>query len=83
VLEPITGPAASLGKLQNDWIQFYVNGYNKTHKKGKLRLAKGDTVLGGPGGTAEAVRRRSRSPRTFSESSARPAATRSRRPRQH
>lgn len=56
VLEPITGPAASLGKLQNDWIQFYVNGYNKTHKKGKLRLAKGDTVLGGPGGTAEAVK---------------------------
>ena len=56
VLEPITGPAASLGKLQNDWIQFYVNAHNKTHKKGKLRLAKGDTVLGGPGGTAEAVK---------------------------
>ncbi|MGZ4356707.1 MAG: branched-chain amino acid ABC transporter substrate-binding protein [Gaiellaceae bacterium] len=56
VLEPITGPAASLGKLQNDWIQFYVNSHNKTHKKGKLRLAKGDTVLGGPGGTAEAVK---------------------------
>jgi branched-chain amino acid transport system substrate-binding protein len=56
VLAPITGPAASLGKLQIDWIQYYVNGYNKTHKKGKLRLAMGDTVLGGPGGTAEAVK---------------------------
>jgi branched-chain amino acid transport system substrate-binding protein len=56
VLGPITGPAASLGKLQTDWIQFYVNAYNKNHKKGKLRLAKGDTVLGGPGGTAEAVK---------------------------
>jgi branched-chain amino acid transport system substrate-binding protein len=56
VLEPITGPAASLGKLQNDWIQFYVNSHNRTHKKAKLRLAKGDTVLGGPGGTAEAVK---------------------------
>ena len=53
VLEPITGPAASLGKLQNDWIQFYVNSHNRTHKKAKLRLAKGDTVLGGPGGAAE------------------------------
>jgi branched-chain amino acid transport system substrate-binding protein len=56
VLAPITGPAASLGKLQTDWIQFFVSGYNKTHKKGKLRLAMGDTVLGGPGGTAEAVK---------------------------
>jgi branched-chain amino acid transport system substrate-binding protein len=56
VLAPITGPAASLGKLQTDWIDFYIKGYNKTHKKGKLRLALGDTVLGGPGGTAEAVK---------------------------
>jgi branched-chain amino acid transport system substrate-binding protein len=55
VLAPITGPAASLGKLQTDWIDYYVKGYNKTHKK-KLRLARGDTVLGGPGGTAEAVK---------------------------
>jgi branched-chain amino acid transport system substrate-binding protein len=56
VLAPITGPAASLGKLQTDWIEYYVSGYNKTHKKGKLRIARGDTVLGGAGGTAEAVK---------------------------
>jgi branched-chain amino acid transport system substrate-binding protein len=56
VLGPITGPAASLGKLQTDWVKFYVAGYNRTHKKGKLRIQYGDTVLGGPGGTAEAVK---------------------------
>jgi branched-chain amino acid transport system substrate-binding protein len=56
VLAPITGPAASLGKLQVDWIKYFVAGYNKTHKKGKLRIQYGDTVLGGPGGTAEAVK---------------------------
>jgi branched-chain amino acid transport system substrate-binding protein len=56
VLAPITGPAASLGKLQVDWVKFFVAGYNKTHKKGTLRIQYGDTVLGGPGGTAEAVK---------------------------
>jgi branched-chain amino acid transport system substrate-binding protein len=56
MLAPITGPAASLGKLQVDWIEYYVKGFNKTHKKGKIRIARGDTVLGGPGGTAEAVK---------------------------
>jgi branched-chain amino acid transport system substrate-binding protein len=56
VLAPITGPAASLGKLQVDWLKFYVAGYNRTHKNGKLRVQYGDTVLGGPGGTAEAVK---------------------------
>jgi branched-chain amino acid transport system substrate-binding protein len=56
VLAPITGPAASLGKLQVDWIQYYVTKYNATHKQTKFRMAKGDTVLGGPGGTAEAVK---------------------------
>jgi branched-chain amino acid transport system substrate-binding protein len=56
VLAPITGPAASLGKLQVDWVKYYVAKYNKTHKKGKLRIQFGDTVLGGPGGTAEAVK---------------------------
>lgn len=56
LLAPITGPAASLGKLQVDWVRYYVAGYNKTHKKGKLRIQMGDTVLGGPGGTAEAVK---------------------------
>src|SRR3954451_3061321 len=49
-LAPVTGPAASLGKLQVDWVKYYVAGYNKTHKKGKLRLQYGDTVLAGPGG---------------------------------
>jgi len=56
VLGPITGPAASLGKLQIDWVKWYIAKYNKTHKKGKLRVQYGDTVLGGPGGTAEAVK---------------------------
>jgi len=56
VLGPITGPAASLGKLQIDWVKWYITKYNKTHKKGKLRVQYGDTVLGGPGGTAEAVK---------------------------
>jgi branched-chain amino acid transport system substrate-binding protein len=56
VLAPITGPAASLGKLQVDWVKFYVAGYNRTHKTSKLRIQYGDTVLGGPGGTAEAVK---------------------------
>jgi branched-chain amino acid transport system substrate-binding protein len=55
VLGPITGPAASLGKLQLDWVDYYVRKYNATHKT-KLRVVKGDTVLGGPGGTAEAVK---------------------------
>jgi len=56
VLGPITGPAASLGKPQIDWIKYYISKYNKVHKKGKLRVQYGDTVLGGPGGTAEAVK---------------------------
>ena len=55
VLAPITGPAASLGGLQVHWIEWYVRGYNRSHKT-KLRIVKGDTVLGGPGGTAEAVK---------------------------
>jgi branched-chain amino acid transport system substrate-binding protein len=56
LLGPITGPAASLGGLQIDWVQYYVSKYNAAHKNGKLRIVKGDTVLGGPGGTAEAVK---------------------------
>jgi branched-chain amino acid transport system substrate-binding protein len=56
VLAPITGPAASLGGLQVDWIEYYVRNYNAKHKNAKLRIVKGDTVLGGPGGTAEAVK---------------------------
>jgi branched-chain amino acid transport system substrate-binding protein len=57
MLGPITGPAASLGKLQVDWAKFYVAAHNKIKKnKHKLRVQYGDTVLGGPGGTAEAVK---------------------------
>jgi ABC-type branched-subunit amino acid transport system substrate-binding protein len=55
LLAPITGPAASLGKLQVDWAEYYVRLYNASHKT-KFRIVKGDTVLGGPGGTAEAVK---------------------------
>ncbi len=54
-LAPITGPAASLGKPQIDWATTYVSKYNATHKT-KFRLVRGDTVLGGPGGNAEAVK---------------------------
>lgn len=56
MLAPITGPAASLGKPQVDWAKYYVAQHNKHNKKLKLRLQFGDTVLGGPGGTAEAVK---------------------------
>jgi branched-chain amino acid transport system substrate-binding protein len=57
MLAPITGPAASLGKLQTDWAKFYVAAHNRNKKnKVKLRVQYGDTVLGGPGGTAEAVK---------------------------
>jgi branched-chain amino acid transport system substrate-binding protein len=56
MLAPITGPAASLGKPQVDWAKYYVAQHNKVNKKLKLRLQFGDTVLGGPGGTAEAVK---------------------------
>jgi branched-chain amino acid transport system substrate-binding protein len=56
MLAPITGPAASLGKPQVDWAKYYVAQHNRANKKLKLRLVFGDTVLGGPGGTAEAVK---------------------------
>ena len=55
MLAPITGPAASLGATQVDWVKYYVSTYNRKHKN-KLRVQYGDTVLGGPGGTAEAVK---------------------------
>jgi len=56
MLAPITGPAASLGKLQVDWAKYYIAAHNKKSKKLKLKVQYGDTVLGGPGGTAEAVK---------------------------
>src|SRR5207244_5486142 len=55
LLAPITGPAASLGGPQVDWAAYYVSTYNATHKT-KFKFQKGDTILGGPGGTAEAVK---------------------------
>jgi branched-chain amino acid transport system substrate-binding protein len=55
LMAPITGPAASLGKPQVDWAQYYVKTYNKTHKT-KLKFVKEDTMLGSSNGTAEAVK---------------------------
>src|SRR5918912_595931 len=55
-LGPITGPAASLGQQQVKWFNYYISRYNATHKKTKFRSVKGDTILGGSGGTAEAVK---------------------------
>jgi ABC-type branched-subunit amino acid transport system substrate-binding protein len=55
LLAPITGPAASLGTPQVNWATYYVSRYNATHKT-KFKYQKGDTMLGGPGGTAEAVK---------------------------
>ena len=54
-LGPFTGPAASLGAQQRRWVRFYVNRYNARSRK-KITLVYGDTRLGGPGGTADAVR---------------------------
>ena len=56
LLAPITGPAASLGAEQVKWFKYYISRYNKTHKKTKFKAAYGDTILAGPGGTAEAVK---------------------------
>jgi branched-chain amino acid transport system substrate-binding protein len=55
LMAPITGPAASLGKPQVDWAQYYVKTYNRTHKT-KLKFVKEDTMLGAANGTAEAVK---------------------------
>ena len=56
LLAPITGPAASLGVEQQRWFNYYISRYNKTHKKTKFKGVYGDTILAGPGGTAEAVK---------------------------
>jgi branched-chain amino acid transport system substrate-binding protein len=56
LLAPITGPAASLGTEQVSWFKYYISRYNKTHKKTKFKGVYGDTILAGPGGTAEAVK---------------------------
>src|ERR687888_1840161 len=54
LLAPITGPAASLGVQQRRWFRYYLTRYNAKHKKTKFRGVEGDTILAGPGGTAEA-----------------------------
>ncbi len=52
-LYPKTGPAASLGKAQFDWANFY----RQTKKGGrKIKLQAEDTQLGGTQSPAEAVR---------------------------
>ena len=56
LLAPITGPAASLGQEQVSWFKYYISRYNRTHKKTKFKGVYGDTILAGPGGTAEAVK---------------------------
>ena len=56
LLAPITGPAASLGSEQVSWFKYYISRYNRTHKKTKFKGVYGDTILAGPGGTAEAVK---------------------------
>ena len=55
-LGPFTGPAASLGAQQRRWVRFYVNRYNARNRRTKINLVFGDTKLGGPAGTVEAVR---------------------------
>ena len=50
-----SGPAASLGKPQIDWVKFFVSTYNKTHKT-KYRIQGQDTQLGSANGTAEAIK---------------------------
>src|ERR671931_884403 len=56
LLAPITGPAASLGVEQQRWFKYYISRYNRSHKKTKFKAVFGDTILAGPGGTAEAVK---------------------------
>src|ERR671936_94890 len=56
LLAPITGPAASLGAEQRRWFRYYIIKYNAKHKKTKFKSVEGDTILAGPGGTAEAVK---------------------------
>src|SRR5438874_12914024 len=52
LLYPKTGPAASLGKPQFDWADYYA----KTKKsKPRLKFQAEDTQLGGPQSPAQAV----------------------------
>ncbi len=55
LLAPYTGPAASIGTLQVNWVKYYVSTYNKKHKKWQYKIAGGDTQLGAANGTAAAL----------------------------
>ena len=55
LMAPYTGPAASIGILQVQWVRFFVSTYNKTHKT-KYRIQGEDTQLGAANGTAEAIK---------------------------
>jgi branched-chain amino acid transport system substrate-binding protein len=45
VAAPITGAAASLGQQQLKWVRFFVQRWNRTHRRGRLRIVPGDTQL--------------------------------------
>jgi len=49
---PLTGDAAALGQQQARWANFFVQGYNRTHKT-KIRLVPGDSQLPN---TAQAIK---------------------------
>ena len=55
LLAPYTGPAASIGILQVQWVRFFVKKYNQTHKT-KYRIQGQDTQLGAANGTAESIK---------------------------
>ena len=55
LMAPYTGPAASIGILQVQWVRFFVAQWNKTHKR-KIRIQGQDTQLGAATGTAEALK---------------------------
>jgi branched-chain amino acid transport system substrate-binding protein len=55
LMAPYTGPAASIGILQVNWVKFFVSNYNKTHKS-KIAIQPQDTMLGAANGTAEAIK---------------------------
>src|ERR687895_1914739 len=45
VAAPLTGAAASLGQQQLKWARFFVQRWNRTHPRGRLRIVPGDTQL--------------------------------------
>jgi branched-chain amino acid transport system substrate-binding protein len=45
VAAPLTGAAASLGQQQSKWARFFVQRWNRTHPRARLRIVSGDTQL--------------------------------------